>query len=510
MIINYLSICLFLYIIYNLFKFLNKVWWTPIRLQSAMRSQGITGPPYRFLHGNTKEITSMRNGAISKPMEISHQILPRIQPHVYSWTKLYGLNFLNWYGSKAQLVVSEPELVKEVMNNKDGAILKAMIQDYADKLLGNGLFASQGEKWMKMRKLANHTFHADSLKGMIPAMIVSVEIMLERWRQEKVQEVEMHQEFKILTSDVISRVVFGFSHLEGKNIFEMVAKLSLIVARNNFKVGIPGIKKFLRTRDDIESDELEKGIRESIIKIMKKREEEVMLGKRDSYGSDYLGLLLKVHHDNDNSKSISVDDVIDECKSFYVAGYETTSSAITWTIFLLAIHTEWQERAREEVFELFGHQNPTTDGGGRLKTIGMIVNESLRLYPPVFNLTREVQREVRLGKLVIPEKMAVCLPVLALHHDPQIWGEDVHIFKPERFADGVAKATKSCGAAFMPFGMGPRTCVGLNFAFAEIKIALSMILQRYSFTLSPTYVHSPVHILTICPQYGLQIILQPL
>ncbi|KAJ4839537.1 hypothetical protein Tsubulata_047559 [Turnera subulata] len=361
----------------------------------------------------------------------------------FSLTSTHGLSYM--------LVVSEPELVKEVMNNKDGAILKAMIQDYADKLLGNGLFASQGEKWMKMRKLANHTFHADSLK-----------IMLERWRQEKVQEVEMHQEFKILTSDVISRVVFGFSHLEGKNIFEMVAKLSLIVARNNFKVGIPGIK----------------GIRESIIKIMKKREEEVMLGKRDSYGSDYLGLLLKVHHDNDNSKSISVDDVIDECKSFYVAGYETTSSAITWTIFLLAIHTEWQERAREEVFELFGHQNPTTDGGGRLKT-----------------------REVRLGKLVIPEKMAVCLPVLALHHDPQIWGEDVHIFKPERFADGVAKATKSCGAAFMPFGMGPRTCVGLNFAFAEIKIALSMILQRYSFTLSPTYVHSPVHILTICPQY---------
>ncbi|KAJ4823749.1 hypothetical protein Tsubulata_005574 [Turnera subulata] len=116
--------------------------------------------PYRFLHGDTKEITSMRNGAITKSMKISHQI-PRIQPHVYSWTKLY-----------------EPELEKEVMNDKDGTILKAMIQNYADKLLGNGVFASQGEKWMKMRKLAN----VDSLKGMIPAVIVNVEIMLERWR----------------------------------------------------------------------------------------------------------------------------------------------------------------------------------------------------------------------------------------------------------------------------------------------------------------------------------------
>lgn len=142
--------------------------------------------------------------------------------------------------------------------------------------------------------------------------------------------------------------------------------------------------------------------------------------------------------------------------------------------------------------------------------MNMIVYEALRLYPPVFNITREVQREVRLGKLIVPAKMALCLPVLACHHNPQVWGEDVHLFKPERFADGVAKATKNNATAFLPFGLGPRSCIGSNFAIAEMKIALSMILQHYRFTLSSTYVHSPVQILTICPQQGVHIVLQAL
>ncbi|CAK7326410.1 unnamed protein product [Dovyalis caffra] len=474
-----------------------------------MRSQGMKGPPYRFLHGNTKEIYNMRNEIMSSPMELSHQMLARIQPHVYSWIKLYGMNFLSWYGPRAQLVITEPELIKEVLSNKDGAYPKLVIQNYAEKLLGDGLVLSQGKKWLKMRKLANHAFHADSLKGMIPAMIASVETMLDRWRQYGVKEIEVFQEFKVLTSEIISRAALGSSYLEAKNIFDMLTRMALIVGRNNYKVGISGIKKFFKTRDDIESEKLDQGIRDSILKVIEKR------GGDDgtepaSYGSDFLGLLLKAHHENDKTRKISIDDLIDECKTFYVAGHETTTSSLTWTVLFLAIHTDWQDRAREEVFQLFGQQNPCPDSIGRLKTMTMIVNESLRLYPPVFNLTREVQKEVKLGKLIVPAKTTVCLSVLALHNNPQIWGEDAHLFKPERFADGVVKAAKNNVTAFLPFGLGPRSCVGLNFALSEIKIALSMILQHYRLTLSPTYVHSPRHILTISPQYGLQILLEAL
>ena len=140
----------------------------------------------------------------------------------------------------------------------------------------------------------------------------------------------------------------------------------------------------------------------------------------------------------------------------------------------------------------------------------MIINESLRLYPPVISISREVEREARLGTFHLPANVNLFISNLAVHHDTEVWGHDAHLFKPERFAEGVAKATRNNIAAFLPFGLGPRNCVGFNFAIAEAKIAMAMILQRYSFTLSPAYVHSPVQVLTVRPQNGVQVILQPL
>jgi len=202
--------------------------------------------------------------------------------------------------------------------------------------------------------------------------------------------------------------------------------------------------------------------------------------------------------------------MVDECKTFYFAGHETTNGVLAWSLFLLAIHTDWQEKARKEVFELFGQESPNAEGIARLKIMSMILNETLRLYPPVISLLRRVEREIGLGKLILPANTYVLLPVLALHHDSEIWGQDVHLFKPERFADGVAKATNNNIAGFIPFGFGPRICVGLNFATNEIKIALSMILQRYKFILSSNYVHHPVPLITIRPKNGIPIVFNKL
>ncbi|KAK4598908.1 hypothetical protein RGQ29_016096 [Quercus rubra] len=437
------SLCL--YFLLTLIRGLHKLWWTPIHMKNQLSSRGIKGPSYRFFHGSTKEIINMKKEAMSRPMNLSHDIFSTILPHVHS------NNYLQWFGLKAQLVVTELELIKGIMNNRDNNYPKPKPK-------------------MGLRLL----------KNMIPSMISSTEVMLERWKHHEGKEIEVSEEFRLLTSEVISRTAFGSSYLEGKNIFQMLMKLGLIASRNASKLRFPGISKIYKTNDDIESEELVKGIHNDILEIIKKREEKVMTGEGNSIGGDFLQLLVEAHHDANVSLKISIEDLVDECKTFYVAGQETTSTLLMWTIFFLAIHTDWQEKARKEVLNLFGQQNPNPDGITKLKT------------------------------LTLPANLLLYIPTLAPHHDPKIWGEDVHLFKPERFSEGIAKATNNNIAVFFPFGIGPRSCVGLIFVTTEAKIALSMILQRYAFTISPAYVHSPFQLLTIRPQHGVQVMLHSL
>ncbi|CAM8881395.1 unnamed protein product [Rhodiola kirilowii] len=487
-------------------RFFDKFWWRPAQVQRMMEAQGVRGPGYKFIQGNSREIFDMRMESMSRPMELCNHLLPRIQPYVYKWVQTYGMNYLQWDGVNPQLVVTDQEMIKEILNNKAGAYSKPEPPAYFRKLFGDGLPYSKGEKWAKSRKLSTHAFNGESLKRMVPAMVSSCELMLESWRGLEGKEIEVYEMFKVFTADVISRTAFGSSYQEGRSMFEKLSRLTLIAVRNSFKNKLPIITKFWKSLDDLDSERLENEVKELILEMIRSREEEkVAVG--EEYGDDFLGLLLKASHESDESTRIGAQTIVDECKTFYVAGSDTSNTLLTWTVFLLAIHTDWQEEARKEVLQHFGQANPHHDGISRLETMSMIINESLRLYPPTPGFLRHVEKGVRLGNLDLPDKVNIFISTLALHHDVKIWGDDAQVFNPGRFSEGIAQATDKNIAAFFPFGIGPRMCVGSQFATIEAKIALSMILQRYSFTLSPSYVHSPRQFITIRPQLGVQVIL---
>jgi cytochrome P450 len=143
--------------------------------------------------------------------------------------------------------------------------------------------------------------------------------------------------------------------------------------------------------------------------------------------------------------------------------------------------------------------------------MGWVLNEVLRLYPSAPNVQRQAREDIRVDDLTIPNGTNMWIDVVGMHHDPNLWGEDVNEFKPERFKDnGHAMGGANTRWGMCPFGFGGRMCIGRNLTFMEYKVVLTLILSRFSFTLSPTYTHSPAILLSLRPKYGLPLRFQPL
>lgn len=141
--------------------------------------------------------------------------------------------------------------------------------------------------------------------------------------------------------------------------------------------------------------------------------------------------------------------------------------------------------------------------------LSMILNEVLRLYPPIVATIRRAKADVELGGCKIPIGTELLIPILAVHHDQAIWGNDANEFNPARFSDGVARAAKH-PVAFIPFGLGVRTCIGQNLAILQAKLTIAIMLQRFSFHLSPRYQHAPTVLMILYPQYGAPIVFRRL
>ncbi|KAI3808297.1 hypothetical protein L1987_24246 [Smallanthus sonchifolius] len=151
-------------------------------------------------------------------------------------------------------------------------------------------------------------------------------------------------------------------------------------------------------------------------------------------------------------------------------------------------HQEWQSCVREEVLNIFRDKDINVDGLNHLKVVTMIFYEVLRLYPPVAGVPRRVEKDMTLGGFSLPSRIQIGLPIMLIHYDEQLWGNDAKKFNPGRFSEGISKATKN-QVIYFPFGWGPRICIGQNFALLEAKTVLAKILQRFSFEFSPSYVH---------------------
>ncbi|XWS70081.1 hypothetical protein CRYUN_Cryun03dG0018500 [Craigia yunnanensis] len=459
-----------------------------------------------------KEFIKQITEAWSKPMNLTHQIVPRVDPFTLDNVQKYGEISFCWTGTRPRLIIKDPELMKEVLANKQGHFQKPPLNPLI-LILSRGLATLEGEQWSKRRRMINPAFHLEKLKGMIFIFSVSCGQMIEQWKEmASVQsscEIDVWPELQKLTADAISRTAFGSSYEEGKKIFELQKELITLTIEAMQSLYIPGFR-FVPTKKNQRTKKLDKDITSMLRNVIQRKEHGMRTGQ--AMADDLLGMLLQ-HNNQDalleNASGergvLKIEGIIEECKQFYLAGQETTSSLLTWAIIVLALHPEWQEKAREEVLQACGKE-PDFEAISHLKIVTMILYEVLRLYPPVIALYQHTKKETKIREISLPAGVDITLPILLINHDPELWGDDAEEFKPERFSQGVSKASKD-QLAFFPFGWGPRTCIGQNFANLEAKVALAMILQHFSFKLSPSYSHSPYTVMILQPQHGAQIIL---
>ncbi|GLJ21865.1 hypothetical protein SUGI_0408890 [Cryptomeria japonica] len=452
----------------------------------ALKKQGFKGPPPRFMIGNLLDIAdTVQHQLLTDMPSISHDYAYRVFPYLLKWRQTYGEKFILWFGYEPRIFLQDAELIKQLLSSKlsPDCGRSPMVRKMLSVAFGEGLITVNGEKWSQQRKIVAPAFHTDKLKASVDIMSMCTDQFVNEWNEiineaaEKPCELELTDFMDRLTAAIFMRVEFAMDYDRGgKEIYDDIRRLEELMIRNIRYLWLPGTS-YIPMPSNLEAWKRTRRLENNLKHMIKKRKES------GSYGDDLLGLMLSEIENvssDDKNFSYTTQQVMDECKTFFLAGRETTSVLLSWAILLLAIHQDWQQKAHEEAIAVCGNSNPTMDSLGKLKIIGMILNETLRLYPPGAGIVR----------------------------DPRYWGSDANEFRPERFRDGLSKATNNHPYAFMPFSSGPRVCIGQNFAMLEAKVVMAMMVKKFRFSMSSKYRHAPVAFVTLNPQHGIPIMVE--
>lgn len=495
--------------------FFIKYLWTPWALHGALKRQGFKGPPPRFMLGNLLDIANMIQQEMRTDMAfVDHNFKKRAFPYLVEWSTRYGEKFVIWFGYEARIYLTDAEVIRRFLSSKylNDCGRSPMVQKMVSVLFGQGLFSVNGEQWAHQRRIVAPAFNMDMLKASVDMMSKCTKELVDEFGKTIASarvgscEIELTKYMDRLTADIILRSEFGMSHgKQGKELFEDLTQLEELMVHSLRFLWMPG-SRYLPTPTNLKIWKRIRRLERNLKNMIEDRR------ASGSYGNDLLGLMLReidTFSSTDDCKRVkyTTQELMDECKTFFFAGRETTSVLLSWAILLLALHQDWQDKAREEAISI--GDNLSMDILGKLKIIGMVLNETLRLYPPGAGIVRQAFKDLKLGEdMVIPKGVNVVVDIISVHRNPKYWGGDANEFRPERFRHGVAVAAGNHPSAFIPFSSGPRVCIGQNFAVMEAKVALSMILKHFKFTVSPSYRHAPVAFITINPQHGIPIIVE--
>jgi len=407
--------------------------------------------------------------------------------------KMFGLH---------RFIVNEPAAIKHVLLDHAANYQKTEItRRILEPGLGKGLITAEGESWRRHRRTMSPAFDHRSIVSYSPIMTAAAQELLGDWsRRGAVESVDVATEMMAATLNIISRTMFSSDSDHIVALMERGAGRYQARMRPNMMdfLGLPAwLAGLARTRV---ADRTLGEFDAEIDRLIKTRSSNPGSGPRD-----LLALLIEAR-DEQTGGGMSAQEVRDHVITIFMAGHETTAMAMTWTWYLLSQHPAEEARLHAELQAVLGGRAPNHEDLSKLTYTRMVIDESMRLYPPVHTIAREALADDTLAGRHVPKGSTVLIVPWVLHRHLKLW-QNPGRFNPERFSPEQSAARPRF--SYLPFGGGRRICIGAAFATAEATILLATVAQRYRLRLLSGHPVEPQGLITLRARHGMKMVLAP-
>jgi cytochrome P450 len=408
---------------------------------------------------------------------------------VRTYGDVVGLRFFNY----RIYFVNHPNVIEDVLVNEARKFAKGRVLKKNKRLFGAGLLTSEGDFWLRQRRLSQPAFHRARIASYAAAMVKYAVQLAGSWQDGEARDI--HAEMMRVTLQIVGKTLFG---VEVDHQAQKVGDaLETLMELNSDFRRLMMVPAWLPTPTNVKAELAVRRLDKIIYRI---------ITEGRASGNDKGDLLSMLLHAQDEDGSRMNDRQLrDEALTLFLAGHETTAGTLSWTWWLLAQHPEVEAKFHAELNSVLAGRNPTLEDLPRLRYTDHVVTESMRLYPPAWGMARLAVEDVEIGGYLVPKGSGVSLAQWVVHRDPR-WYDSPDEFRPERWAGDLAKRLPRF--AYFPFGGGPRQCIGNSFALMETTLVLATIAQRFRFRLMPEYPVVPIPSITLRPRYGIKVVLQ--
>jgi cytochrome P450 len=411
------------------------------------------------------------------------------------YTELLGETFRFYLGGiKEAIVTTDPAVIQHVLKTNSENYHKSEIQvKRMGHFLGKGLLTTHGEAWRTQRRLIQKGFDRKQLEVLSSIMQDSLADSLRDFdRQARVGPVDIYPHLMKMTFSMVGRSLFG-ARLKDEDISLISRTISTVQEFMVRQTIQPYLNPWFEVSGELRRHEEMRTRADAVLMDYIKRR------RQEAPGHDLLQILMDARYAD--GEGMSDELVLSESMQLLVAGHETSSNALSWLLYLLSSRPDCLERIRQEFDTVLEGSPLGFSHVPKFEFTTQIIQEALRLYPPFWMVDREALSDDRVGDLAIPRGSTVVVYVYGAHHSRKHW-ENPESFDPERFAKANEKQHKPF--AYLPFGAGPRGCIGGNYAMLQILMILSVLLRKYDLHLAPGQTIEARPMVILRPKHGIR------